>query len=203
MSRITLLNRVHYIHNYKFTSGYDKIKHKVCSDNSNLISVLLEFGYNQAFFEKTYKSCTKLNIEQLGDCIVGFSVKNKDENPTYSLMSGENVLMTRVQNKYNYLFTTGEQPVQSKYNNTENFRLNEKDNIHTELIGERIIGRNYIPLVSILADSLELVIDEPSEVTVYYMTLNEKNRKIFMDYPHKIEIFNCDYIVNDGTISVV
>ena len=203
MTCITLLNRVYYIHNYKFTSGYEKIKHKVRSDNSNLVSVLLESGYNQVFFEKKYKSCQKLNIEQLGDCVVGFSVKNNKENPTYSLMSGENVLMTRVQNKYNYLFTSGEQSVQSKYDNTENFRLNEKDNIHAELIGERIIGRNYIPLVAMSSDNLQLVIDEFSDVTVYYMYLNEENRKIFSESSHKIEIFNCDYIVKDGTISVV
>jgi hypothetical protein len=194
---IILLNRLSYV-NYKFTSGYTRLLDKgyIFSDNDvdNSISLLAN-GYTGVFFDKTYKTSNLVNIDYFADCIVGFKVKTG--GVTYKLLADDREILSGISGKGDGIFTTGDQPKQDSYDDSEGFRVNEFDNAHAELIDSHIVGRNYLPLIKM---KWQIVLDQPSEVSVYYMSVGNDIRKTFTEKDHMIEIFGVQYCVNNSSV---
>jgi len=194
---IILLNRLSYV-NYKFTSGYTRLLDKgyIFSDNDvdNSISLLTN-GYTGVFFNKTYETSNLVNIEKHADCIVGFKVKK--EGVQYKLLADDREILSGVSGKGDGIFTTGTQLTQNSYDDREGFRVNEFDNVHAELIDSHIVARNYLPLIKA---KWQIVLDQPSEVSVYYMSVGNDIRKMFTEKDHIIEIFGIKYCVNNSSV---
>jgi hypothetical protein len=157
-------------------------------------------GYRGVFFDRRYNGVDRVEIDRVADCIVGFKVTGV--GVAYKLVvAGQEVMSGVSSGSGDGIFTTGEQPVQDRYNDREGFTINELDNVHAELVGDPgvVVGRNYLPMIRVQFNSWQIVLSEPSDVVVYYMGLNDEIRREFARREHMIEIYGHKYFVKgDG-----